>query len=114
VSLTVLQLCIHVRVAEQSFADIFSSVVTHNAAQLIAATPGLRWKIWLHNEEAQEIGGCYLFEDGSYIPGYLENTLPGLERLPFVSHIEAKQFAVAADMTLITRGPIPRHIEMTV
>ena len=49
-----------------------------DAAQPIADTPGLRWKVWLMNEAEHEAGGIYLFEsEGAAtvsrrrIPGWL-------------------------------------------
>jgi hypothetical protein len=41
------------------------------AAQPIADTPGLRWKVWLMNEAKREAGGIYLFESEGAAQAYL-------------------------------------------
>ena len=38
-----------------------------DAAQPIADTPGLLWKVWLMNEAESEAGGIYLFDDTVFL-----------------------------------------------
>ena len=40
----------------------YESLCNH-IAETIAAVPGLRWKIWTHDEAAGEAGGVYLFDN---------------------------------------------------
>ena len=42
-----------------------------DAAQPIADTPGLRWKVWLMNEAENEAGGIYLFESKAAAESYI-------------------------------------------
>lgn len=73
----------------------------------IAAVPGLRWKIWILNEEEHEAGGIYLFEDKDSIQAYLQGPIvAGLNAHPALSDISVKQFDVVEDLTAVTRGPV--------
>jgi hypothetical protein len=73
-------------------------------AHLINEEPGLIWKIWTENEEAQEAGGIYLFEDGENASAYLEMHTARLKGLG-ITEINAKIFDVNIDLSHITRGP---------
>jgi hypothetical protein len=73
-------------------------------AHLINEEPGLVWKIWTENEEAQEAGGIYLFEDGENASAYLEMHSERLKGLG-ITEISAKIFDVNIDLSHITRGP---------
>ena len=73
----------------------------------IAAVSGLRWKIWIMNEQENEAGGIYLFDDEDSMQAYLEGPIiAGLKTNPALSDISAKQFNVVEDFTTDTRGPI--------
>lgn len=73
----------------------------------IAAVTGLRWKIWIMNEETQEAGGLYLFDDQESVAAYLEGPLiAGLKANPAISEPSFKQFKVVDELTAITRGPL--------
>ena len=73
----------------------------------IAAVTGLRWKIWIMNEQTQEAGGLYLFDDQGAVEAYLEGPLiAGLKANPAASDISFKQFNVVEELTTITRGPM--------
>ena len=39
----------------------------------IAAVSGLRWKVWIMNEQENEAGGIYLFDDEDSIQAYQTN-----------------------------------------
>ena len=76
-------------------------------ANPIADTPGLRWKIWLMNEEQREAGGVYLFDDEDGVQGFLNGPIAAaLQSDPTLSKLSAKQFDVMEDHTAITRGPV--------
>jgi len=73
----------------------------------IAAVPGLRWKIWIMNEDTQEAGGLYLFDDQDAVTAYLEGPLiAALKANPAISEPSFKQFNVVDELTAITRGPM--------
>jgi hypothetical protein len=77
------------------------------AVEPIAATAGLRWKIWPWNDEEQEGGGVYLFDDASSAQAFLSGPIAAmLGQHPAVSDISVKQFEVLEKPTAITRGPI--------
>ena len=76
-------------------------------APQIAATPGLRWKVWPWNDEEQMGGGFYIFEDAASVQAYLGGPIAaGLGQIPEVSDISVRQFEVLDSLTAITRGPI--------
>jgi len=79
-------------------------------ANPIADTPGLRWKIWLMNEEQREAGGVYLFDDEDAVQGFLNGPIAAaLQSDPTLSNLSAKQFDVMEDHTAITRGPVQEN-----
>jgi Putative mono-oxygenase ydhR len=78
-----------------------------SAAQVFAAIPGLRWKIWLHNEARNEAGGIYLFESEQALNTFLSSSLAEQVRsIPAFYDMSVKQFDIQEDVTAITRGPI--------
>ena len=77
------------------------------AAQPIADTPGLRWKIWLMHEADSEGGGIYLFDDEAAAQAFLSGPIiAGLRASPVVSDISVTLFDVTEAHTAITRGPV--------
>ncbi|MEJ2102274.1 MAG: YdhR family protein [Desulfobacterales bacterium] len=73
----------------------------------VANVPGLRWKIWIVNEETSEAGGLYLFDDQASVEAYLAGPIVAdLKSKPPVIEISFKQFNVVDDNTAITRGPV--------
>jgi len=76
-------------------------------ANPIADTPGLRWKIWLMNEEQHEAGGVYLFDDEDAVQGFLNGQIAAaLQSDPTLNNLSAKQIDVMENHTAITRGPV--------
>ena len=73
-------------------------------AQSCAEVLGLRWKIWLVNEEESEAAGLYLFEDEPSLQAFLAGPLA--PKLEHSSEKSIKQFDVVDDLSKITRGPI--------
>ena len=77
------------------------------AAQPIADTPGLVWKVWLMNEVEKEAGGIYLFESEEAAHAYVSGPIvAALKASPAVSNISAKMFSLLGDHSAITRGPL--------
>ena len=85
--------------------------ICDSVAQTIADVPGLVWKIWLLNERDGEAGGIYLFQDELSLAAYLSGPIiHQIQSLPQLRDISAKWFAPTAEVTAITRGPIPAPI----
>jgi len=78
-----------------------------DAAQPIADTPGLLWKVWLMNERENEAGGIYLFENEAAAQSYIGGPIvASLKASPAVSNISAKLFDVMAYHSAVTRAPL--------
>ena len=76
-------------------------------AQPIADQPGLKWKVWCWNDEANECAGQYLFEDEKSVHAYLGGAIvEQIKAHPAISELTAKVFDVLEEPTAITRGPI--------
>jgi hypothetical protein len=75
-------------------------------ADQIAGVAGLRWKIWIINEEEGEAGGIHLFENEASVNAYLEGPIAAqVISHPALSEFSVKQFDVMEDQTKVTRGP---------
>ena len=73
-------------------------------AKPIADTPGLRWKVWLVNEQQAEAGGIHLFDDEATLQAYLAGpVVTELKKDPTVS---IKVFDVMEKHTAFTRGTV--------
>ena len=76
-------------------------------AKELAAVPGHRWTIWLMNEEDQEAGGIYLFEDETSLMGFLRGPIvASVSSNPALSDITVKTFNVMEEQTTIAKGPV--------
>ena len=81
--------------------------MSDSIAHAFLDVPGLKWKIWLLNADAQEAGGIYLFDSQASLDGYLNGPFVArLRAIPFVRNISIKQFEVIPGATAVTRGPI--------
>ena len=75
-------------------------------ADLLANVPGLRWKIWLANDENQG-GGIYLFENSEALKSFAEGPIIAkLRSHPAITDVSLKEFDIAQDLSSITRAPI--------
>src|SRR5947209_17207865 len=76
-------------------------------ADLLANVPGLRWKIWLKNDEENQGGGIYLFEDSEGLKSFAEGPIIAkLRSHPAITDVSLKEFDVPQDLSSITRAPI--------
>ena len=101
-SVSLLQINLKFSVPSEELKSAFASV-----ADNIAAVAGLRWKVWIINEDEHEAGGIYLFDDSDSMQAYLAGPMvAGLKTHPALTEISAKQFDVLEDLTTLTRGPI--------
>jgi hypothetical protein len=99
---TILQINFKFKGSKAEYLQAFDEV-----AASIAASPGLRWKVWPWNDDEQMGGGIYLFDDASSAQAYLQGPLAaGLGQHPAVSDISVRQFEVLDSLTDVTRGPV--------
>ena len=76
-------------------------------AETIAAVPGLRWKIWTHDEAVGEAGGVCLFDTETALHGFLESpVIAAVKRNPAFREVRFKVLDVLPGPTCITNGPI--------
>jgi hypothetical protein len=73
-------------------------------AQPIADTPGLKWKIWIINEDGAEAGGINFFEDGASVQEFLDG--PIISEMKGDPSLNIQTFDVLEELTTTTRGPI--------
>jgi hypothetical protein len=82
-------------------------------ADAFAEVQGLRWKLWLLNQEEREAGGVYLFEDEPSCAAFLAGPLAAaVKSAPFLRELSIKRFDVMADVTETTRGPISERAKV--
>jgi hypothetical protein len=74
-------------------------------AKSITQEPGFIWKIWTANEEAQEAGGIYLFEDEQSAQAYISKHSERLKTFG-INQINVKIFDVNAPLTAITKAAL--------
>jgi hypothetical protein len=99
---TILQINFTFEGSKAEYLEAFSQV-----AASIAATPGLRWKVWPWNEGDRVGGGVYLFDDAASAQAFLQGPIAsGLGQHPAVSDISIQQFEVLDSLTAVTRGPV--------
>ncbi len=97
----VLQINLRFDCPPSQLASIFGDVVG-----AIAATPGLRWKIWLLNDETREAGGIYAFDDDAAIDAYLGGPIGTQMRgLPHLLDVAVKRFDTIPALNPVTRAP---------
>ena len=99
------------RILQLNFKFSVSKAEYEMAASSLASEfadiPGLRWKVWLMNEDESEAGGIYLFDDDSSLQSFLAGPLAEkVKSHPAFSDMSAKGLDVMADVTAITRGPV--------
>jgi hypothetical protein len=71
-----------------------------------AAIPGLKWKLWIINEDESEAGGIMLFENPDAANAFLNSELAGkVTGHPALSDFSVKLFDIQQPVTGQTRGP---------
>ena len=86
------------------FNEEFSEAFT-DLAKDIATEDGLIWKIWTENEDENEAGGIYLFDNKNDAKRYLEKHTARLQSFGYVN-IRAKIFAVNETLSNICNAAI--------
>ena len=74
-------------------------------ARSIANEPGLVWKIWTENQEANEAGGVYCFRDAQSAQAYLTMHTARLKGFG-IPLVNGKIFLVNEVLSNIDRGPV--------
>jgi len=85
---------------QKEFTEAFTDL-----AKDIAKEKGLVWKIWTENEETQEGGGIYLFDNLEDANRYLDKHTKRLESFGY-SNIRGKIFNVNETLSLIDNAPL--------
>ncbi len=82
-------------------------------ADAFAEVEGLRWKVWLLNQEEREAGGVYLFEDEPSCAAFLAGPLAAaVKSAPLLREFSVKRFEVMTEVTEVTRGPISERAKV--
>jgi hypothetical protein len=71
----------------------------------IAASPGLRWKLWTENEETREAGGVYLFDDEASARAYATMHTERLAGFG-IGPVRTRLFDVNGDLSRVTQAPL--------
>ncbi|HVK97902.1 MAG TPA: YdhR family protein [Flavisolibacter sp.] len=84
----------------------YEQIVSPLAADF-ARVPGLRWKIWLMNENKNEAGGIYLFDDERSTEEFKESPLvAAVLSHPALANFNIKQFDVLEEVSAVTNAPL--------
>ena len=76
-------------------------------AESFAKVPGLRWKIWILDEQKREAGGVYLFEDQRALETFAASDLAKtVATHPALKNVTMRASDVMPEETAVTRGPI--------
>jgi hypothetical protein len=82
-------------------------------ADAFAEVEGLRWKLWLLNQQEREAGGVYLFEDEPSCAAFLAGPLAAaVKSAPFLRELSIKRFDVMTEVTEVTRGPVSERAKV--
>ncbi len=86
------------------FGDEFFTAM-QELAEDIATEEGLISKIWTENEETQEAGGIYVFDNLDDANRYLAKHTQRLESFGFTD-IKAKTFKINEELSKITKASV--------
>lgn len=73
----------------------------------IATYPGLLWKIWTEDAAAGRAGGIYLFANAASADAYRAMHTARLRARGVTGPIDCLARGINAELTAITRGPVP-------
>lgn len=90
---------------ESGISDFLSQ--SKPVADILANFPGLRWKIWLKNDDENQGGGIYLFENSEALKSFVQGPVVAkLRSHPAIADISLKEFDIPQDLSSITRAPV--------
>lgn len=76
-----------------------------------AAVPGCQWKIWLIDEEKNEGGAIYLFNNEKALKAFTESPLvQSVMSHPALSNFDFRVTNIVSDASSITRAPLSEAI----
>jgi hypothetical protein len=76
-------------------------------ADAIAAVPGLRWKIWLHDPATGGAGGIYVFDAQPALDAFVNGPIiAALRANPAVRDVTVRPFDVLPQESRVTRAPV--------
>jgi len=76
-------------------------------AESFAKVPGLRWKIWIVDEQKREAGGVYLFEDQRALDAFTSSDLAKtVATHPALKNVTMRASEIMPEETAMTRGPV--------
>lgn len=103
-----LQINFNFNVSREEYEQAVNSL-----ADDIANVQGLVWKIWIMNEEQNESGGWFLFENQSTLDDYLASELTKkITSHPALSNFSVKTYSIMDKLTEITRGPVKDRLKV--
>jgi len=73
-------------------------------AQSINDEPGFLWKIWTENQDAQEAGGIYLFQDEASAQAYLDMHTARLNAMG-ITGVRGRIFDINTDLSALNKAP---------
>lgn len=83
------------------------------AAGVLAAIPGLVWKVWIFNDQEHDAGGIYLFDSEASMQAFMGSEIvAALMANPDLSDFSVKTFAIIEDLSIITRGPVKQALAL--
>jgi hypothetical protein len=76
-----------------------------------AAVAGCQWKIWLIDEEKNEGGAVYLFDDESALTAFKESPLvQSVMSHPALSNFDFRVTDIVKEPSLVTRAPLEEAV----
>ena len=77
------------------------------AASVLAAVPGLVWKIWIFNDQEHEAGGIYLFDSEASMKAFMGGEIVAkVMANSDLSDFSVKTFDIIEDLSVVTSGPV--------
>jgi hypothetical protein len=97
-----LQINFGLNVTPAEYKQIASAV-----ADSFAKVPGLRWKLWILDEQKREAGGIYLFEDQRAFDAFAASGLAKtVATHPALKNVTMRVSDIMPEQTAVTRGPV--------
>ena len=99
----------HAQIITYQLKDIsqedYISRMVRPDAPVLAAVAGLHSKVWLSNPAANSYGGFYLWETKGHMEKFMASDLvKAVVSRPFLFNVQAVDYAVPAEASVITRG----------
>ncbi len=96
--------CVQVELKLNVSADEWREAC-RSAVPVMLAVSGLRWKVWVLDEEAGTAGGFYLFRDRASADAYAEGpVIAALRGSPAVREVRVRLFPVLDEISQLTRA----------